>query len=78
VAKKPVCLALLTESKTNSTCLSLGIPIQLACGVCSPKWISQPIPGNESITNVNFLIVINVNNIEMTSGCLVTVNPIPN
>ena len=28
---------LLTEIGPNSTCLSLGIPIQLACGVCSPK-----------------------------------------
>jgi hypothetical protein len=28
---------LLTEIGPNSTCLSLSIPIQLACGVCSPR-----------------------------------------
>ena len=28
---------LLTEIGPNSTCLSLGIPIQLACGVCTPR-----------------------------------------
>ena len=28
---------LLTVIISNSTCLSLGIPPQLACGVCSPR-----------------------------------------
>jgi hypothetical protein len=28
---------LLTEIRSTSTCISLSIPIQLACGACSPK-----------------------------------------